>query len=399
MNLSGEACAAAVRAVARLCVCLACLAMAACAATVYKTSASTFVQEGAKAKASINAVSQRVVEADKAYKEDLIVHDSTCPMGFFIMLRNNGTGHRVGDALARFPEHRDLCQGALKCEGPGGGTSAECQGACFTETQAQCLQAINDSYVKAGSAVPSSEANRFSAMVRNNDYDAVGMNASNALGAKAVVALAGYLDVLDAAAKGKPVDASADAKVVLGYADDVRSAADALKIKTDGLPDETKVSGTVNALVSLVDFLRNVAAAEGDAEVIKQQVKDHHVEIGQLIDQLRKLTLADATQAATRADQLAISRRMHIANDANGPHTVAARQALLDQRNATSYADLAEAKANVDGVFNALAAANDDLSSLVLDPTSSQKKALADARFENFKAWVAALGGVVAMFM
>jgi hypothetical protein len=387
------------RATGTLCLFVLLAASTACTAPVYKAHAGEFAQEGRKAQASIEAVSKQASAAEKADQSYRIAHSSSCPMGATILLRNAGTGDVVTNAVKAFPRLASQCRSLARCEGAVSLTDTKCTQICFSPEEASCLASIGKVYKDSGNAVSPRDLDKFSAMMRNDDYDAIDKNEAYRLGASGFTALSAYVDFLEAASKPSIYDPKEEAKIAVEYATDAKGVAEAVKGPLKGWPSSDKIDGAANALTGVIALLQRMSADEADASKIKVEVASHRAEIDALIDQMRTFALSRAASAAASTSDVQANEFRRIdgeAREASGNPSVRAR--LLQERDSLASVDFPAAEEAIDSTFKALKAAHGDLVSLVQEPTDEHRKELAGASLQNLREAIASLVEIVALF-
>ncbi|MCC4607830.1 hypothetical protein LL967_08090 [Xanthomonas campestris pv. zinniae] len=385
-----------------------------CASVVYKDSATTFVASGQAAGKQIEEASKSLDGAQDAIRRTKIASDSSCPIAEKRLFVRGGAGEpeTIRAALKRFKNQDALpgCQTLLSCErslAQPGAAPMECRSVCYSKAEGNCLAQLERSYaielketaVQSGAdhQALQSESSSLMEYLQKTEYQRAGSVESRLVGA-GVKELSAYLDVLGEVTEGRKSDYPEDAKKLserLGALTKGLGEVSGQQLSAASQATQKQVQNALGAFGKLAGLLQTMSQDAADARKIQRLVSENKVNVEGLIATLHAVALGDGTLAATYSDLAAITARQALQARFEKTRDPYARSLLLAERENYLYSNGEAMTLAVNAVFDSLSKSHLALVSLVENPNDEQKKALVNARLQNFKAVVRALADVV----
>ncbi|GAB2866093.1 hypothetical protein GCM10027277_38650 [Pseudoduganella ginsengisoli] len=378
------------------------LILGGCGGLVYVDSATTFTAAGRAATKSLADASNELHVAQDYAKAQVIVADQTCPIQLERIFVRQSPQRIFAQALDRMPDllnQSQECRVLYKCD-----SGQACPGRCYSADENFCLVNLEGRSAATLKSLSGTQADDF---LKSTAPLLEALNASEYKRAQPVSAkilesylasLLDYFDLLEKAANYSKSEVGEDAKKLSGKVNNVSAKIADITGKQLSTADKaslTKATDAITAFGALANDISNIAAANDAAEKIKAEVVKNSEDVKKLIEALKELATGDQYLAAAYNVKAATALRERYGDAFKKSKNEYDRGIFLEKRDAVLISDPQERIDAINGLFEAMKKANDALTQLVLNPDDKDKKAIRNARFQEFKMVAKDVAGIV----
>jgi hypothetical protein len=360
-------------------------------ATVYKSTASDYVDAAKQITAALQSAESSLSSADKVRKGALIAEDRTCPIarGDNIYLRPA--------AVAADDIPKDYF-GALS-KTAGFGSVKQCQTLqvhegdgtqCFSEDESFCIDQIKHYYaVSAAEANPTTEVKATEDQLSRR-IAAIAYGAplpDSYMAAASIQILTSYLDILGKAADGQPKDVSQQVKDLSAQ---IKTSTDTYRSITgkDLLKSSTVASGQsdLTAFGAFAQDIANMVEIGEDTAKIKTAVHKTGSDAINAMGELKTLVIGDVDLAGAISNNQALAERNLLQQHFQASKSLAERQQLLSEMASLTNTNTDAVKTSVAAVFNKATQAHNTLVQLIDNPSRDQLQQIRAQEFASFRS-------------
>lgn len=393
---------------ARLAAVAAALVLSGCGSIVYKDAASTYVAAGRAVTTNLANASLTLAHAQDDQKAIRIAADASCPIKEKRLFVRSAPGtNQFAAAIGGFPKAKQSadCQAVLRCK--ANPAAAVCTGACYSAAEGLCI-AILDSegagVLKDQAATESAKqaAKTLAVAISDAEYGRPAAVQSKLIEGN-LTALTEYLDLLGKLTTKQESEVKADADKLAKRLDNTLK--DVKELTGESLSDsaaasKTKITGLLGAAGKLLDTVKVIAADARDAAAIRKTVNERSADVNALVDSLQDVATGDARLAAAFSDLARLKQREWLQERFSAERSADRRYLMLvEDRKKFTYSDGPALTKSVTALFAAMKTSHATLVELVQNPSDDQKRAIAQAAFQEFKSIASDVAALAQLFV
>lgn len=393
---------------ARLAAVAAALVLSGCGSIVYKDAASTYVAAGRAVTTNLATASLTLAHAQDDQKAIKIAADANCPIKERrLFVRSPSNTSLFATAVGSYPKAKQSsdCQAILRCKANPG--SVGCSSACYSAAEGACIalldgegaSVLKDQAVADGAK---QQAKTLAAAIADAEYGSPAAVQSKLIEAN-LTALTEYLDLLGKLTTKQESEVKADADKLVKRLDntlnDVKELTGASLSASDAAT-KTKITGMLGAAAKLISSVQVIAANARDAAAIRKIVNDRSADVDALVDSIQDVAVGDAMLAATLSDLARLKQREWLQDRFTAERSADRRYLMLvEDRKKFTYSDGPALTKSVTALFAAMKTSHAALVQLVQNPSDEDKRAVAQAAFQEFKSIAGDVAALAKLFV
>lgn len=388
------------------------LALAGCAAVVYKDAAASYVVASKDLIKQLNEVSGRLTVAEDMRRRQDIVKDPQCPIAQDRIFVRTHPAVKFTPLLQTMPNMATVpgCAQLMACE--RGNATPACTRACYSADEGNCLKILEQEYARADAKLSGSTgtgadrqqvasgAKELVRMLHQVEYQR-GDTLTSQLIADNLQILAQYLDLLEKASTANKIDFTKDVQRITDRIDTITdwySKITGNQLSSADTATRDNITKSIGLLGTLGGHLKTLSANAKDAAQIKAFVRNNAGVADALIVSIENVIKGDdylgvvLNNDAVMRSRQAVADRYRVAKD---PYE---RGILLDEALKYQYTTASASQQKLKDVFVVLRQSHDTLTRLVLNPDDEQLKAIHNEEFQNFRTVVQDVAGLIGQF-
>lgn len=387
---------------------MAALLLTGCGSVVYKESAAGYVSAGRAAIKSVSDAATSLANAQDKLKATQVASDPMCPIAEQrVFLRSPELSKQLKMAMGMVPEAAvsSDCNKLLDCDSKPG--QAACRNTCASAEEANCIANVERTLAMHLKTLQGSNADSFAMAVQPVANAISQAEYGRAKPVEAVLVrdnlaiLTRYLDMLDqlTVKRESKIDEDA-AKLSKRIENSTKRLSDLTgkQLSTKATETQTKVTSTITAMGKLAGDLKVMAQNANDASAIQKLVTEQGRDVESLVVSVKEIAGGDAMLGAVYSHLAMIQTRAELQKRYAKTGDANSRLLLLPERDKYAYVNGEETLQAVNALFDAMTKSHRELIRLVLDPSNQDKRALANAAFNEFKMIAEDVAGLIQIF-